>query len=150
VGTIASREGLRTDWLNDSARPFAPVGLKVEDCEVLLEHRALRVLGPPLDFVFLMKLCAARAPAYDDLVALWPYCSFGTADEAVGSYRAAAYRGSPTAFVVGSEGSGLAKVWHEQGFGVVSIPMLGQADSLNVALSAGILLFEARARKDGW
>ena len=34
--------------------------------------------------------------------------------------------------------------------GAVSIPMLGQADSLNVALSAGILLFEARARKEGW
>jgi hypothetical protein len=58
------------------------VGLKVEDCEVLLEHRALRVLGPPPDFIFLMKLYAARAPDYDDLVALWPYCSFGTADEA--------------------------------------------------------------------
>jgi TrmH family RNA methyltransferase len=37
----------------------------------------------------------------------------------------------------------------EQGFGAVLIPMLGLADSVNVALSAGILLFEARA-KDGW
>jgi TrmH family RNA methyltransferase len=45
---------------------------------------------------------------------------------------------------------GLAKVWHEQGFGAVPIPMLEQADSLNVAPSAGILLFEARARKGGW
>jgi TrmH family RNA methyltransferase len=68
---------------------------------------------------------------------------------ATGSYRDGAYDG-PTAFVVGSEGSGLSKAWHEQGCEAVSIPMLGQADSLNVALSAGILLFEARARKDGW
>ena len=66
-----------------------------------------------------------------------------------GSYRGVDYDG-PTAFVVGSEGNGLSKEWHAQGFGAVSIPMLGQADSLNVALSAGILLFEARARKDGW
>lgn len=66
------------------------------------------------------------------------------------SYRAPAYRGRPTAFVVGSEGGGLSKFWHQQGFGAVSIPMLGQADSLNVALSAGILLFEARAHKDDW
>jgi len=66
-----------------------------------------------------------------------------------GTYRDIDYAG-PTAFVVGSEGSGLSKEWHAQGFGAVSIPMLGQADSLNVALSAGILLFEARARKDGW
>ncbi|MGW6278784.1 TrmH family RNA methyltransferase [Kribbella sp. NPDC055071] len=68
---------------------------------------------------------------------------------ATGSYRVPAYDG-PTAFVVGSEGAGLSREWHEQGFGAVSIPMLGQADSLNVALSAGILLFEARARKEGW
>ncbi|QNE22535.1 RNA methyltransferase [Kribbella qitaiheensis] len=69
---------------------------------------------------------------------------------ATGSYRVPQYRGKPTAFVVGSEGGGLSRHWHEQGFGAVSIPMLGQADSLNVALSAGILLFEARAHKDGW
>jgi RNA methyltransferase, TrmH family len=68
---------------------------------------------------------------------------------ATGSYRVHQYDG-PTAFVVGSEGAGLSREWHEQGFGAVSIPMLGQADSLNVALSAGILLFEARARKEGW
>jgi TrmH family RNA methyltransferase len=68
---------------------------------------------------------------------------------ATGSYRVPEYRGR-TAFVVGSEGQGLHPRWHEQGFTKVSIPMLGQADSLNVALSAGILLFEARARKDGW
>ncbi|WP_020392471.1 TrmH family RNA methyltransferase [Kribbella catacumbae] len=69
---------------------------------------------------------------------------------ATGSYRVPEYRGGPTAFVVGSEGKGLDRRWHEQGFGAVSIPMLGRADSLNVALSAGILLFEARARKQGW
>lgn len=68
---------------------------------------------------------------------------------ATGSYRVPAYRGR-TAFVVGSEGEGLHKDWHTQGFKTLSIPMLGQADSLNVALSAGILLFEARARKEGW
>ena len=68
---------------------------------------------------------------------------------ATGSYRVPEYRGR-TAFVVGSEGDGLHRNWHEQGFKKVSIPMLGQADSLNVALSAGILLFEARARKEGW
>jgi TrmH family RNA methyltransferase len=69
---------------------------------------------------------------------------------ATGSYRVPEYRGGPTAFVVGSEGNGLDRRWHEQGFDAVSIPMLGRADSLNVALSAGILLFEARARKEGW
>lgn len=89
IDTIAKRQGLRPDWLNDSARPFAPAGLKLEDCTLLLDHPALRVLGPPPDFIFLMKLYAARAPDYDDMVALWPYCSFGTAGVAVDRLRAA-------------------------------------------------------------
>jgi TrmH family RNA methyltransferase len=32
----------------------------------------------------------------------------------------------------------------------VSIPMLGHADSLNVSVSAAVLLYEARAQQDGW
>lgn len=66
------------------------------------------------------------------------------------SYRSVDYAAAPTAIVVGSEGSGLPPEWRSQGFEAVSIPMLGLADSLNVALSAGILLFEARAHKNGW
>lgn len=65
-------------------------------------------------------------------------------------YRDGDYRSRPTAFVVGSEGSGLAPAWYQQGFLEVGIPMLGEADSLNVALAAGLLLFEARAQKEGW
>jgi TrmH family RNA methyltransferase len=65
-------------------------------------------------------------------------------------YRSVDYASAPTAIVVGSEGSGLPPEWRSQGFEAVSIPMLGSADSLNVALSAGILLFEARAHKNGW
>jgi TrmH family RNA methyltransferase len=30
------------------------------------------------------------------------------------------------------------------------VPMLGRGDSLNVAVSASVLLYEARARKDSW
>ena len=51
----------------------------------------------------------------------------------------------PTAVVVGSEGDGVAEEWRT-GLTRVSIPMRGRADSLNVAASAAVLLFEARAR----
>lgn len=33
-----------------------------------------------------MKLYAARAPDYDDLVRLWPLCSFTSPEEAVEQY----------------------------------------------------------------
>ena len=58
--------------------------------------------------------------------------------------------GGRTALVFGSERFGLSPAWSEQGFRRVAIPMLGAADSLNVAAAAAILLYEARARKDGW
>jgi TrmH family RNA methyltransferase len=41
----------------------------------------------------------------------------------------------------------VAPEWR-RGLTRVSIPMLGRADSLNVATSAAVLLFEARARWD--
>lgn len=63
------------------------------------------------------------------------------------SYRRAGLGRVRTAVVVGSEGSGVSDQWRE-GLTRVSIPMRGRADSLNVAVSAAVLLFEARARLD--
>jgi RNA methyltransferase, TrmH family len=65
------------------------------------------------------------------------------------NYREADYSGR-TALVVGSERYGVSAAWYEAGFGRIGIPMLGAADSLNVSVSASVLLYEARARKDGW
>ncbi len=63
------------------------------------------------------------------------------------SYRHAGLGVGPTAVVVGSEGDGVAQEWRT-GLTRVSIPMRGRADSLNVAASAAVLLFEARAALD--
>ena len=63
------------------------------------------------------------------------------------SYRDAGLGSGPTAVVVGSESDGVAEEWRT-GLTRVSIPMRGRADSLNVAASAAVLLFEARAALD--
>ena len=69
-------------------------------------------------------------------------------DEAL-NYRQVDYDGR-VAIVVGSERYGISRPWYEHGFDRVALPMLGAADSLNVSVSASVLLYEARARQDGW
>ena len=48
-----------------------------------------------------------------------------------------------TAIVMGTEATGLSDIWRKAADAHIRIPMLGQADSLNVSVSAAILLFEA-------
>ena len=48
-----------------------------------------------------------------------------------------------TAIVMGTESTGLTDQWRQAADAHIRIPMLGQLDSLNVSVSAAILLFEA-------
>lgn len=48
-----------------------------------------------------------------------------------------------TAIVMGTEATGLTNIWREAADAHILIPMLGRLDSLNVSVSAAILLFEA-------
>lgn len=55
-------------------------------------------------------------------------------------------RGS--AFAMGSEAFGLSEIWRKEANCIIQIPMAGIADSLNVSVSAAVLVFEAvRQRK---
>jgi tRNA G18 (ribose-2'-O)-methylase SpoU len=54
--------------------------------------------------------------------------------------------GPRTALVVGNERYGVCAPWRGHGFREVTVPMLGSADSLNVAVTAAILLYEVRSR----
>ena len=49
----------------------------------------------------------------------------------------------PTAIVMGTEATGLTSQWRKAADAHIRIPMLGQLDSLNVSVSAAILLYEA-------
>jgi len=55
----------------------------------------------------------------------------------------------PIAVVVGAEQFGLSDAWMTQADELVRIPMLGQADSLNVAAAATILLYEVVRQRGG-
>ena len=55
----------------------------------------------------------------------------------------------PTAIVMGTESTGLTDIWREAADKHIRIPMLGALDSLNVSVSAAILLFEAVRQRSG-
>jgi TrmH family RNA methyltransferase len=48
-----------------------------------------------------------------------------------------------TAIIMGTEATGLTPVWRKAADAHIKIPMLGKLDSLNVSVSAAILMFEA-------
>ena len=54
----------------------------------------------------------------------------------------------PLAIALGSEAEGLTEAWQAHGIEGIRLPMLGVADSLNVSVSAAILLYEARRQRD--
>lgn len=54
-----------------------------------------------------------------------------------------------TALVMGTESTGLTNQWRQAADAHIRIPMLGQLDSLNVSVSAAILLFEAVRQREG-
>ena len=66
------------------------------------------------------------------------------------TYRSLDYKRGRTAFVIGAEKYGIHPDWQAAPARRVRIPMLGTVDSLNVAIAASILLFEARAQKQRW
>jgi len=54
---------------------------------------------------------------------------------------------SASAIVVGSEAAGLGRLWEQPGVQNIAIPMRGSVDSLNLSVSAAVLLFEAARQR---
>jgi 23S rRNA (guanosine2251-2'-O)-methyltransferase len=50
---------------------------------------------------------------------------------------------APTALVMGAEGSGMRQLTRKTCDGLVSLPMMGAVESLNVSVASGICLYEA-------
>jgi TrmH family RNA methyltransferase len=85
--------------------------------------------------------------AVDWLIAHGFTVHLATTGERALDYGAVPFRGR-TALVVGNERYGISRPWSEHGFGEVTVPMHGRADSLNVSVSASILLYEVRRRQE--
>ena len=63
-----------------------------------------------------------------------------------GAYVDQDYTGA-SALVVGAESTGLTKIWRDEADAKIKIPMAGKIDSMNVSVSAAILIFEAKRQR---
>jgi 23S rRNA (guanosine2251-2'-O)-methyltransferase len=72
----------------------------------------------------------------------------GLSDEATQTLYQSDLKG-PTALVMGAEGTGLRQLTRKTCDALVSIPMLGAVESLNVSVASGICLYEAVRQRGG-
>ncbi len=72
------------------------------------------------------------------------YCAALSASK---NYTSVNYKG-PTAVVVGTEATGLSQEWLSNADQNIIIPMEGAIDSMNVSVSAGILIFEGKRQRN--
>lgn len=91
--------------------------------------------------VFNCKFVKATFEEFSNTVTVSGWRVFGTSDKAETDYQAQTYP-DPMILLLGSERQGLDHQGTEICEEIVSIPMVGSSDSLNLAVAAGVALYE--------
>jgi TrmH family RNA methyltransferase len=92
--------------------------------------------------IFAVKIARAGAAEFLAWRERWPGSVVGTLLTATVDFRAAAYR-APTLLLMGNEQAGLSPAMAAACDLTVKIPMRGRADSLNLAVATGIMIYAA-------
>lgn len=95
--------------------------------------------------IFRVPVYEGDEKAFVALAKTWPGTVAGTAAMGRDHYRTAAYA-PPVLAVLGTEQSGMSEAVAGACHPVVRIPMFGGAESLNLAVAAGVLLYGIRER----
>jgi TrmH family RNA methyltransferase len=105
------------------------------------------VIRSSLGTVFSNALCHATSDEFLDFCRARQIKTFAAAlTDRTTSYESHDYTGA-SAILLGSEADGLTPFWLAAADHVVKIPMMGIADSLNVAMAGAIFVYEARRQR---
>ena len=128
----------------DGAGAHAVVAPKDKACG--LNATAIKVASGAADTVpYIVVTNLARSLREMQERGIWV---IGAAGEAERELYAIDQKG-PCAWVLGAEGDGMRRLTRETCDELAKIPMHGSVESLNVSVSAGICLFEARRQRAG-
>jgi TrmH family RNA methyltransferase len=108
----------------------------------------LEAVRATMGSIFAVPIYAASTEEALAFVKNWPGASIGTALQTDIDYRQAAYT-PPTLIVNGAEQSGLSAEMRAACGTLVKLPMRGRADSLNLSVAAGVMLYAAWNAQSG-
>jgi len=102
---------------------------------------SLEAVRATMGSIFHVPLSRMTTQAFLDWRRGWPGTVVGTHLAATDDYRAVAY-GDRVLLLMGAEQAGLSQALADACDRVVRIPMAGRADSLNLAIATGVMLYE--------
>jgi TrmH family RNA methyltransferase len=107
---------------------------------------SLEAVRATMGSIFHVPIARASRSDFAKLASAWPGLVVGTHLAAAEDYRAVRYS-RPVLLVMGGEQSGLTPELASLCRVLVKIPMAGRADSLNLAVATGVMLFEIRRER---
>ena len=116
----------------------------IDDCTDPYSVEAVRA---SMGAVFNVAIASCSQPEFLAFAASWSGRILGTALSASTDYRAAAYDG-PLIVMMGNEQAGLPHSLMQVCTQLMRMPMQGRSDSLNLAVAAGVVLYEALRTRD--
>jgi TrmH family RNA methyltransferase len=111
----------------------------VGDC---VDPYSVEAVRATMGSIFAVKIAKATVPEFMAWRKSWPGAVVGTLLSATTDYRAADYR-KPVMILMGAEQAGLPPELATLCDVAVKIPMRGRADSLNLSVATGIMIYAA-------
>ncbi|MQC25479.1 MAG: RNA methyltransferase [Chloroflexi bacterium] len=143
----------------ESAADAGNIGTIIRTCDatgaagvILLDHTADPydpvAMRASTGAVFTTRLVRASFEVFKEWARLREMTVVGTSGAGSEDYRTADY-GERTVVLMGSERAGLPDAYHSACDELVSIPMRGRADSLNLAVATALVLYEVLHQREG-